>query len=86
MKKNFTLPVILLFYLSTITAQIDQVSVGASYSQQAYYSVSTGEVEVVENEAWDIAFSAAGQQDAGIFLNESVSFMAAPLQVFLVDT
>ena len=86
MKKNFTLPVILLFYLSTITAQIDQVSVGASYSQQAYYSVSTGEVEVVENEAWDIAFSAAGQQDAGIFLNESVSFMAAPLQVFLADT
>ena len=63
--------------------QIDQVSTGPSYSQQAYYKISTGEVTQVSNEAWDIAFSSQGLQDAGVLINESSSFMSSSLNVYL---
>lgn len=86
MKKIFTLSIFTLLITSFLAAQIDQISVGPSYSQQAYYSLSTGEIETVTNEAWDISFSAIGQQDAGIFFNESATFMSAPLKVFLSDS
>lgn len=70
---------------STLNAQIEQVSVGASYSQQAYYNLSTGEVTQVPNDAWDIAFSNAGLQDAGVFINESASLMSNPLKLFVAE-
>ena len=86
MKTIFTIPTLLLLFISSISAQIDQVSVGASYNQQAYYSLSTGESVVITNDAWDIAFSTSGQQDAGVFFNESASLSNPALQVFLADT
>lgn len=64
----------------------DKVSVGNSYSLQAYYKLSTGEVTTVASEAWDIAFSSKGLQDAGVFINESASFMASPLELYLANT
>jgi len=87
MIKNFTvLMCILLAYNSTSLAQIEQVSIGASYSQQAFYKISTGEVTQVSNSAWDIAFSNDGVQDAGVFINESASFMASPVKLFVAET
>jgi len=77
---------ILLAYNSTSLAQIEQVSIGASYSQQAFYKISTGEVTQVSNSAWDIAFSNDGVQDAGVFINESASFMASPVKLFVAET
>ena len=86
MIKIFTLTLLSACCMSIINAQIDQISVGPNYSEQAYYSLSTGAIETVSNESWDIAFSAEGQQDAGVILNESVTFMSTPMQVFLADT
>jgi len=86
MKSIPVLFVLLYIITQPLFAQIDQVSVGSGYSQQAYYSLSTGAVEVIENDAWDISFSALNGQDAGLFVNESAGFMGAPMQVFLAPT
>lgn len=71
---------------SQIWAQEEQVSMGPAYGSQAYYSLKTGEVTTVANDAWDIAFTALGQRDAGIFINESAPFMGEPLKLFLSGT
>lgn len=47
------------------------VSTGASYGQQAYYKLSNDATVNIDNDAWDIAFTTIGQQDAGIHVNES---------------
>ena len=86
MTKTSTLLVLVLLLSSMLYGQVDNVSVGASYSQQAYYKISTGEVTTVPNDAWDIAFSNAGESDAGVFINESSTFNAFPLQVFVSET
>ena len=70
--------------ISLLNAQIDQVSVGNSYSQQAYYKISTGEVTTMANESWDMAFSNLGDTDGGVFINESVSFMASGLELYFL--
>lgn len=61
--------------------QVDQVSVGPSYSQQAYYNLETGETVAIDNEAWDLAFSNSAT-GAGIFINESATFMASPVKLY----
>ena len=84
--KIFSIIITTLFIIIHSTyGQVDQVSIGPGYSQQAYYSLYTGEVEVVDNDAWDVSFSALGQQDAGVFFNESASLSAFALQVFETD-
>jgi len=65
--------------------QVEQVSTGAGYSLQAYYTLESGDVEQVNNEDWDIAFSNAGDIDAGIFINESAAFMQGALALYLSD-
>lgn len=85
MKKTFTLITVLLTLCISITAQ-EEVSVGAGYSQQAFYSISTGDVTTLPNTAWDIAFSAVGRADGGVFINESASYGEAPIRVFLAQT
>ena len=47
MKKITTTLYILIIITSQINAQIEQVSVGPGYSQQAYYNISSGEVDIV---------------------------------------
>lgn len=88
MKK--TLHSFVLFALLTLVnqsfAQIEQVSVGSPYVQQAYYKISTGEVTQINNDAWDIAFSNDGFTDAGIFINESASLNGSPLKLFVATT
>ncbi len=78
---------LILFLGVSLNAQdIEQVSVSPAYGQQAYYTLSTGEVQVVDNDAWDLAFSNDGLQDAGVFINESAPLEGAGLQVHLAPT
>lgn len=86
MKSTITIFTFLLLVNCPFFAQVDEVSVGIGYSQQAYYNMTTGDVQTLENDSWDIAFSAAGFQDAGVFINESITFMSTPVQVYLAET
>lgn len=73
--------------LSNLVSQtIDIASVGASYSQQTFYNISTGETESLANESWDIAFSNLGSNDGGVFINESSTFMGTALELFQAET
>lgn len=84
MNRIFTLLTSMLLLIGYFTeAQVVEVSVGPSYSQQAYFNIETGKTTVVNNDAWDIAFSNDGFADAGIFINESTSFMGTPLKLFV---
>ncbi len=73
-----------------LTAQdFVQVAIGAGYGQQTYYRLSDDNMLQIANEDWDLAFSAIGQTDVGISINESttsVTGMPAPeLKLFLTD-
>ena len=72
---------VLLGILCTISlyAQVDQVSIGAGYTNQTFYTLQNGPGDSYAHTLWDIAFATAGQ-DAGVFVNEGVgSSMGAPL-------
>jgi len=70
----------------THAQEINMVSTGPGYGHQAYYKLSTGQVTMVKNDAWDIAFSSAGQNDAGVFINESSGTMGGGLELYLAPT
>lgn len=73
---------LLLPMLSTgLFAQTTQeVATGAGYKKQSFFSLASGTETQVNDNAWDIAFSVSGLQDAGIFINESAgSSMGAAL-------
>ncbi len=66
---------------AAISAQTNQkISTGAGYQKQSFVNLSAGTEKQVANTAWDIAFTVFGQQDAGVFANESSgSSMGNPL-------
>ena len=47
------------------------ISTGAGYNKQSFIKLNDGSQKQVNNDAWDLAFTAFGFQDAGIFINES---------------
>jgi hypothetical protein len=51
--------------------EFQKISTGAGYQRQSFVSLAAGMEKQVLNTAWDIAFTVYGQQDAGIFINES---------------
>ncbi|KXK38849.1 MAG: T9SS type A sorting domain-containing protein [Saprospiraceae bacterium] len=64
--------IFLLFALTSSTAQeYQEISCGPNYKFQSYVKLAEGTQKQVSNDAWDIAFSAFGFQDAGIYINES---------------
>jgi Secretion system C-terminal sorting domain/HmuY protein len=74
MKKLSTIFAAFTLVISATVAQtpvISQISSGAGYQQQSFYSLTTDKAVNNSNTAWDIAFSVYGQQDAGIFVNEA---------------
>ncbi len=78
MKRLFNC-IITLIITSNLGAQIEQVSIGASYSFQTFYNIQTGETTQADPLSWDIAF-ALGAQDAGVLVNEAVATsFSAPL-------
>ncbi len=53
-------------------AQSNQlISCGPGYNKQSYIRLGDGTEKQVSNDAWDLAFTAFGFQDAGVFINES---------------
>ncbi|MCZ2100358.1 MAG: T9SS type A sorting domain-containing protein [Chitinophagales bacterium] len=51
--------------------EFQKISCGANYKFQSYVNLEKGTEKQVNNETWDIAFTAMGTSDAGIFINES---------------
>ena len=66
---------------TALSAQtIQHISTGAGYQKQSFVNLTTGTEKQVNNTAWDIAFTVYGQEDAGVFANESSgSSMGMPL-------
>lgn len=64
--------------MATVIAQdVIQVSIGASYTDQVYYTLGTDETEVLDNDDWDIAFAITSPTEAGIHINESIDLSFA---------
>lgn len=70
--KQSVLPLLLLVTFGVTAQQIDQVSVGAGYINQTYYSLSSGNTSASSLEAWDIAFN-VNPSMASVFINEGVA-------------
>ena len=47
------------------------ITCGPGYNKQSYVNIKEGTEKLVNNDAWDLAFTAFSFQDAGIFINES---------------
>lgn len=73
MNKFFTLFLIgfSLLAVKTEAQEFQEISCGANYKFQSYVKIEEGTQKQVKNDAWDIAFTAFGTSDAGIFINES---------------
>ncbi len=62
----------LLIFASAMSGQTYQeISTGTGYNKQSFVRLADDFQKQVNNDAWDIGFSAFGFQDAGIFINES---------------
>ena len=72
MKKSLLLS-LFCFALTQLSAQFVEVSYGPGYTQQLFYDLESQQSVTLDDAAWDIAFTAQGLQDAGIFLNEAAS-------------
>ncbi|MFN0200227.1 MAG: T9SS type A sorting domain-containing protein [Bacteroidia bacterium] len=82
---------ILLFGVNLLNAQVfEQVNNGTAYVQQVYYRFGDGNATIISNPTWDLAFSALGQTDAGVHINESSSSSSTnpspALEVYLLQT
>ena len=82
MKKYFLFIAFLFATSAALTAQtvIHQVSTGTGYAKFSYYKLNDGATQQVNNDAWDIAFSNLGVQQAGIFVNESTNTVQGQAQ------
>ncbi len=86
--RYFFFSVLVTVSLGQLSAQsVQEISTGAGYRKQSYINLLAGTQKQVDNTSWDIAFTVYGQQDAGVFLNESSgSSMGQPLpQAILYD-
>ena len=57
--------------LSLNAQQFREVTCGPNYTLSTYFKFGNEESISLEHNAWDIAFTAQGMQDAGIFINEA---------------
>ncbi len=62
---------LMVFSITTQAQTFQKISCGASYKFQSYVKLEEGSEKQVLNDTWDIAFTAFGTSDAGIFINES---------------
>ena len=67
---NF-IPAFILAYTLGQAQSFQEISTGAGYNKQSFIRLSNGSEKQVNNDSWDLAFTAFGFQDAGIFINES---------------
>jgi hypothetical protein len=59
------------FSSSGFAQSFQEISTGPGYNKQSFIQLASGTEKQVANDAWDLAFTAFGFQDAGIFINES---------------
>lgn len=79
MKKIVLLTLAVSFFAQAqAQTQTIQITTGTSYKKQTFLNLKTGVTKTNDNTAWDIAFTVYGQQDAGVFLNESVGTGTPP--------
>ncbi|MBL0100759.1 MAG: T9SS type A sorting domain-containing protein [Saprospiraceae bacterium] len=71
MLNKITLFFILVSSLSGFGQGHQEISTGNGYNKQSFVKLSENTQKQVPNDAWDLAFTAFGVQDAGIFINES---------------
>ena len=80
---------ILVFLTNTfaVAQDIQEIALGAGYTKQSFVNLSAGTEATVNNTAWDLGFTVYGQQDAGVFVNESAGTSAGvpQAQVELYD-
>lgn len=70
--KNLSIIALVCLLTASLTAQTSQtITSGSGYQKQSYVNLSAGTEKQVANTLWDIGFSVFGQQDAGVFVNES---------------
>ena len=87
MNKIITFSIGLLLAVTVHAQDYQSVSTGAGYQKQSFSRLADDAEFQVSNTAWDIAFTVSGEQEAGIFVNESSgSSMGQPLpEVILYD-
>ncbi len=71
MKQLLTLSLALSLSAALFAQDVQEIATGAGYQKQSFVNLSTGIEKLVDNTAWDMAFTVFGQQDAGVFVNES---------------
>lgn len=71
MHKFFALLLAVTCFLNLSAQSFQKISTGPGYNRQSYVRIMDGTEKQVNNDAWDLAFTAYGFQDAGIFINES---------------
>lgn len=71
MSRLYTFFSFLFVSLSLQAQSFVELSCSAGYATQAYYRFVDDQTTQINNDSWDIAFTASGFQDAGIFVNES---------------
>ena len=80
MKHIYIFGLLLLASASLQAQAFVELACGANYANQAYYRLSDDQTTILANTSWDLAFTANGFQDAGVFINESsASSFTAPL-------
>lgn len=73
MKKSLLTIIITLFISSFLFSQeYYLVEIGASYANQAYYTIETDESVKIGNNTWDLAFANTSSFEVGVHVNESV--------------
>ncbi|MBK7807459.1 MAG: T9SS type A sorting domain-containing protein [Saprospiraceae bacterium] len=71
MQKFFTFVLCFFTVFFSKAQSFQEISTGAGYNKQSFIKLNDGSQKQVNNDAWDLAFTAFGFQDAGIFINES---------------
>ena len=72
---NRILTSILIISFLTISSHAQkeiEISIGASYVNQAFYTLKTDSYLDMDNDSWDIAFALTTSREAGVHINESV--------------
>lgn len=80
---------LLLFGLIAVASSLNaqqfrEVTCGPNYTLSTYFKFGNQESISLEHNAWDIAFTAQGLQDAGIFLNEAAGLDGTELELYLI--
>lgn len=84
--KSILLTVFTLVFAISLQAQFVEVSYGPSYADQVYYTFEGDETTTIASADWDLAFTAVGFQDAGIFVNEATPLGGTSLELYLAPT